>query len=80
MDKGVTPMQNIVCLKWSYYYRITVSWNILLGFPGEANDDYLRQIDLIPSLSICSRRKPRANSGWSGSARTMRDPTITACG
>jgi ribosomal peptide maturation radical SAM protein 1 len=50
MDKGVTPMQNIVCLKWSHYYRITVSWNILLGFPGETNDDYLRQIDLIPSL------------------------------
>ncbi len=50
MDKGVTPMQNIVCLKWSYYYRITVSWNILLGFPGETNDDYLRQIDLVPSL------------------------------
>ena len=50
MDKGVTPIQNIVCLKWSYYYRITVSWNILLGFPGETNDDYLRQIDLIPSL------------------------------
>ena len=50
MDKGVTPMQNIVCLKWSYYYRIAVSWNILLGFPGETNDDYLHQIDLIPSL------------------------------
>ena len=50
MDKGVTPMQNIVCLKWSYYYRIRVSWNILLGFPGETNDDYLRQIDIIPSL------------------------------
>ena len=50
MDKGVTPIQNIVCLKWSYYYRITVSWNILLGFPGETNGDYLHQIDLIPSL------------------------------
>ena len=50
MDKGVTPIQNIVCLKWSYYYRITVSWNILLGFPGETNEDYLRQIDLIPAL------------------------------
>ena len=31
MDKGVTPIQNIVCLKWSFYYRISVSWNILLG-------------------------------------------------
>jgi len=50
MDKGVTPMQNIICLKWSFYYRVTVSWNILLGFPGETNDDYRRQIDLIPSL------------------------------
>ncbi len=50
MDKGVTPMQNIVCLKWSFYYRVSVSWNILLGFPGETNEDYQRQIDLIPSL------------------------------
>ncbi len=50
MDKGVTPMQNIICLKWSYYYRVAVSWNILLGFPGETNEDYRRQIDLIPSL------------------------------
>lgn len=50
MDKGVTPMQNLVCLKWSAYYRVAVSWNMLLGFPGETNDDYLRQIDLMPSL------------------------------
>jgi len=50
MDKGVTPMQNIVCLKWSFYYHVAVSWNILLGFPGETNEDYQRQIDLIPSL------------------------------
>jgi len=50
MDKGVTPMQNIICLKWSAYYHIAVSWNILLGFPGETNEDYRRQIELIPSL------------------------------
>ena len=50
MDKGVTPMQNIVCLKWSLYYRVAVSWNLLLGFPGETDDDYDRQITLIPSL------------------------------
>jgi hypothetical protein len=50
MDKGVTPMQNIICLKWSSYYHIAVSWNILLGFPGETNGDYRRQIDMIPSL------------------------------
>ncbi len=50
MDKGVTPMQNILCLKWSSYYRVAVSWNILLGFPGETNEDYRRQIELLPSL------------------------------
>ncbi|MCP9438914.1 MAG: RiPP maturation radical SAM C-methyltransferase [Nitrospira sp.] len=50
MDKGVTPMQNIVCLKWSLYYHVTVLWNILLGFPGETTEDYQRQVDLIPSL------------------------------
>ncbi len=50
MDKGVTPLQNIVCLKWSFYYRVVVSWNILLGFPGETNEDYRRQIELLPSL------------------------------
>ncbi len=50
MDKGVTPLQNIQCLKWCYYYKVLVSWNILLGFPGETNDDYRRQIDLIPTL------------------------------
>ncbi|HXV68758.1 MAG TPA: RiPP maturation radical SAM C-methyltransferase [Nitrospira sp.] len=50
MDKGVTPMQNIVCLKWSLYYRVVVSWNLLLGFPGETDEDYQRQIALIPAL------------------------------
>jgi ribosomal peptide maturation radical SAM protein 1 len=50
MDKGVTPMQNIICLKWSVYYHVTVLWNILLGFPGETNEDYQRHLGLIPSL------------------------------
>ena len=50
MDKGATPMQNIICLKWSQYYHVMVSWNILLGFPGETNEDYQRQLDVIPSL------------------------------
>jgi ribosomal peptide maturation radical SAM protein 1 len=50
MDKGVTPMQNIICLKWSSYYRVAISWNLLLGFPGETNEDYRHQIDLIPWL------------------------------
>ncbi len=50
MEKGVSPLQNIQCLKWSRYYNIDVSWNILLGFPQETNEDYQRQLDLIPAL------------------------------
>jgi len=50
MDKGVTPIQNLQCLRWSSYYNVHVSWNILLGFPGETNEDYQKQIDLIPAI------------------------------
>lgn len=50
MKKGVSPLQNLQMLKWSTYYGIHVSWNILLGFPGETNEDYRRQIGLIPSI------------------------------
>ena len=50
MNKGVLPIQNILFLKWSLYYGIEVSWNILTGFPGENNEDYRRQIDIIKSI------------------------------
>lgn len=50
MDKGVTPIQNLACLKWCSYYNVHISWNILLGFPGETADDYRKQIALIPLI------------------------------
>jgi ribosomal peptide maturation radical SAM protein 1 len=50
MKKGVTPLQNLQCLKWGSYYDVAMSWNILLGFPGETDEDYRRQIDLIPAI------------------------------
>lgn len=50
MDKGVRPMQNILCLKWAQYYGIEVSWNILTGFPGETDEDYRGQTDLLKLL------------------------------
>ncbi len=50
MKKGVSPLQNLQCLKWGTYYNVHMSWNILLNFPGETNEDYLHQIDLIPSM------------------------------
>ena len=50
MEKGVSPLQNVQCLKWSRYYNLDINWNILLGFPQETDEDYQRQIELIPSL------------------------------
>jgi ribosomal peptide maturation radical SAM protein 1 len=50
MNKGVLPIQNILFLKWAFYYGIEVSWNILTGFPGETDEDYRRQIDIIKSI------------------------------
>lgn len=50
MDKGVSPMQNVQCLKWSQYYHVDISWNILLGFPQETDEDYRKQIELVPAL------------------------------
>jgi len=50
MDKGVRPMQNIFFLKWCMYYGIDVTWNILTGFPGETDEDYRQQIDMIKPL------------------------------
>ena len=51
MDKGVRPIQNITCLKWSMYYGIDCEWNILTGFPGETDDDYRKQIDILKKLT-----------------------------
>jgi len=50
MDKGVRPMQNIFFLKWAQYYGIDVTWNILTGFPGEVDEDYRQQSDLLQTL------------------------------
>ncbi len=50
MDKGVRPLQNILCMKWAMYYGVEVNWNILIGFPGETDEDYRRQIELIKLL------------------------------
>jgi ribosomal peptide maturation radical SAM protein 1 len=53
MRKGTTRLQNVRFLKWGRYYGLTVTWNLLLGFPGESVDDYREQVAamrLIPHL------------------------------
>lgn len=51
MCKGTTMLQNVLCLKWSRYYGMTVSWNVLWGFPGETEEDYRRELDVMKLLS-----------------------------
>ncbi|WP_397539523.1 RiPP maturation radical SAM C-methyltransferase [Rummeliibacillus pycnus] len=40
MDKGITGIQNVQLLKFCEQYSITVTWNILYGFPGEKWEFY----------------------------------------
>jgi ribosomal peptide maturation radical SAM protein 1 len=50
MRKGVRAVQNINLLRWAQYYGIEVKWNLLWGFPGETEQDYADQVDVIPHL------------------------------
>jgi ribosomal peptide maturation radical SAM protein 1 len=50
MRKGVRAVQNVDLLRWSRYYGIDVSWNLLWGFPGETEQDYAEQAAVIPHL------------------------------
>jgi ribosomal peptide maturation radical SAM protein 1 len=50
MRKGVSAAQNVNLLRWSQYYGIRVSWNLLWGFPGETEQDYVDQAAAIPHL------------------------------
>jgi ribosomal peptide maturation radical SAM protein 1 len=50
MRKGSSLMINLRLLKWAQHYGLRVLWNILMGFPGETDQDYVNQIELISSL------------------------------
>jgi ribosomal peptide maturation radical SAM protein 1 len=50
MDKGVTAAQNIYLLREMEAQNITVSWNLLAGFPGEQEAHYLGMLAAFPNL------------------------------
>jgi ribosomal peptide maturation radical SAM protein 1 len=56
MKKGVSGLQNIQVLKWCKELGVEPLWNLLLGFPGEAPDDYQRMTDL--TTQICHLPRP----------------------
>jgi len=51
MRKGCTMLQNVLCLKWCSYYRIGVAWNLLHGFPGELEEDYVAQLEVLRAIT-----------------------------
>lgn len=50
MDKGVTGAQNVQTLREAEEANLTVSWNYLVGFPGEDAADYTPVLEQIPKL------------------------------
>jgi ribosomal peptide maturation radical SAM protein 1 len=47
MHKGVTGIQNVNLLRWGRYYQLDVAWNLLYGFPGEREEDYQEQAEIL---------------------------------
>jgi ribosomal peptide maturation radical SAM protein 1 len=63
MNKGTTMLLNLRLLKWARYYRLRVSWNLLLGFTGENADDteFSRSLP-IPQFPFSRSRFLRAGN------------------
>jgi ribosomal peptide maturation radical SAM protein 1 len=55
MDKGVTGLRNVQLLRWCRELGISVSWNILVGFPGEDLAEINRMTQLLPKLTHLDR-------------------------
>lgn len=61
MDKGVTGLRNVQLLRWCRELGISVTWNILVGFPGEdpAEINWMSQLLLklthLDRPSACSK-------------------------
>ncbi len=51
MDKGTTTAVNLQLLKWAREFGIFVSWNFLVGFPGEKDQWYQEISRWLPLVS-----------------------------
>ncbi|HEV2836293.1 MAG TPA: RiPP maturation radical SAM C-methyltransferase [Pyrinomonadaceae bacterium] len=61
MRKGTTAFQNIQALKWLCEFGVEVSYNLLVGFPGETDEDYEGMLRLLPKLFHLPSPGPEAN-------------------
>jgi ribosomal peptide maturation radical SAM protein 1 len=51
MDKGITGTRNVQALRDLHTANLSVSWNYLVGFPDETDDDYLEVIGQVRKLT-----------------------------
>jgi ribosomal peptide maturation radical SAM protein 1 len=51
MDKGTTTAVNLQLLKWAREFGIFVSWNFLVGFPGEEDEWYRGLAEWLPLVA-----------------------------
>jgi ribosomal peptide maturation radical SAM protein 1 len=68
MRKNVTGIGNLELLKWTTYYGMNNSYNILYGFPGETEADYRAQAEVLrriphlqPPYAIAQARPDRGS-------------------
>jgi len=61
MRKGLTSLQNIMLLRLCREFAITPSYNILVGFPGEKEDDYLAMAQLLRKVFHLSAPSGKAS-------------------
>lgn len=50
MRKGVTGAQNIALLRNCNSRGIYVCWSIIMGFPGESEEDYKETVSIVPYI------------------------------
>jgi len=50
MKKGTTTLQNIQTLKWLFEFGIRISYNLLVGFPGETGEDFEDILRIVASI------------------------------
>ncbi len=50
MDKGVTALENVRCLKWCAELGVHVDYNLILGYPFADDEDLERQARMFPLL------------------------------
>jgi ribosomal peptide maturation radical SAM protein 1 len=55
MRKGITGLRNVQLLRWCRELGISVSWNILFGFPGEDSEEIDWMTQLVDKLTHLDR-------------------------